>query len=60
MSPADDDMARPCTVHECKLSDAMLQPSPHGEIAIPIGGIGLNRYRDSAHFEVGSQLIGQP
>jgi hypothetical protein len=22
--------------------------------------IGLNRYRDSAHFEVGSQLIGQP
>jgi hypothetical protein len=21
---------------------------------------GLNRYRDSAHFEVGSQLIGQP
>ena len=23
-------------------------------------GHGLNRYRDSAHFEVSSQLIGQP
>jgi hypothetical protein len=24
------------------------------------GSRGLNRYRDSAHFEVSSQLIGQP
>ena len=27
---------------------------------IPRWAKGLNRYRDSAHFEVGSQLIGQP
>ena len=26
----------------------------------PLRAMGLNRYRDSAHFEVGSQLIGQP
>jgi hypothetical protein len=28
--------------------------------SLPIRIMGLNRYRDSAHFEVGSQLIGQP
>ena len=27
---------------------------------LPARAKGLNRYRDSAHFEVGSQLIGQP
>jgi hypothetical protein len=31
-----DDIARPCTFNECRLSDAMLQQSPHGEIAIPM------------------------
>jgi hypothetical protein len=31
-----DDIARPCTFNECRLSDAMLQLSPHGEIAIPM------------------------
>jgi len=36
---AVNDMARPCTFYECRLLDAMLQLSPHGEIAIPMGGI---------------------
>jgi hypothetical protein len=31
-----DDIARPCTINECRLSDAMLQLSPHGEIAFPM------------------------
>jgi hypothetical protein len=29
-------------------------------VNLPHASKGLNRYRDSAHFEVGSQLIGQP
>jgi hypothetical protein len=31
-----DDMARPCTLTSADYSDAMLQLSPHGEIAVPM------------------------
>jgi hypothetical protein len=34
---AVNDMTRPCTFYECRLVDAILQLSPHGEIAIPMG-----------------------
>jgi hypothetical protein len=37
------------------------KPDPAGRPGwFPPWAKGLNRYRDSAHFEVGSQLIGQP
>jgi hypothetical protein len=34
--PATDDIMRPCTNKTVQITDAMLQLSPHGEIAVPI------------------------